>query len=1359
MTDRNHDANAERTSAAVDLDKERLQVVENHGGGNGKDDDDDDDDTSTTELEIAKLAPLKSTLTPSSFRKLERQRSRELQQQASHCTEQYERDLSFRPVDRVDVNVRNLSLSVALGRDLVSTLLLRPDPKKIAKILDGIDADMPSGQLTALIGASGSGKTSMLNAISNRMSGTAMAKTGSITFNGVHSSNKVTSAYVIQQDILIPTLTVRETLSYAARLRLPSTISREERVEIVESIILELGLKECANTRIGDNEHKGCSGGEKRRTSIGVQLLANPSILYLDEPTTGLDAATAHHLMISLKNLAKKGRTIITTSESTYSMHCSSFVFSIADAAQVHQPRSEIWDLFDRVILLSRGQPVYCGTQANALPYFSSLGYDLPEHFNPADFIIDTSAIDSRTPEAEVSSLSRVNALVASWRDLSTSYFTRDGRPAEKNPEVPSEDKLVRQAACFTQKLMVQTSRSWVTTLRDPYGLAGSLFEAISLAIVAGWIFYQSDRSLIGIRSRIGSLYTAAALQGYLVMLYETWRLSVVDINVFDREKAEGVATITTFLLGRRLAKFLLEDLPVPLLFSSIFYFMVGLERDTERFFIFFSVVLIGQFVAVTFATLAVAISRNFAEASLVSNLNFTVQSFACGYFLQSSQMPVYVRWTKWISYVYYMFVALTNNELKDNFYNCPYGGPEDPACIEYLGNFVLDSFDLPQDDWIWKAILAALTFVFFFYTIAGATLMILKVEVNVSRRRTPRGDVAAGKERMQEYPPTDITKIDVVLNQYQLGLKKNNLYGKTTLDLEILKDITARFQAGTLNVIMGPSGSGKSSLLNSMAQRLHNTLTTRYRQYGDILFNGSKVSDNVVRSLCSYVTQDDDALLPSLTVRETLHFAACLRLPKWMSRKEKVQRAEDILLKMGLKDCADTLIGSEFLKGISGGEKRRVSIAIQVLTEPRVLLLDEPTSGLDSFTASSILEVLQGLASEGRTVICTIHQSRSDLFDRFGNVLLLARGGNVVYSGASVNMLSYFSSLGFTCPSHTNPADFALDLVTVNLQYEQKEKRDREKVTSLIDSFKRTSTIYSDHRVITLPAELGRLQREQAPLFVSYPVLVERSLINIWRQPPLVFARIMQVVGLGIILALFFAPLKNDYTSVQTRLGYINEILPVYFVGLLQNAALYPNERDVFYREFADRAYSVEAFILSYTTNEIPFEIVTGLLHAVFAVMAVGLNRTAKMYFAVSYNVFCIVSCGESLGIIFNTFFDASTGFAINVCSTILSLGMSMAGLMSYNVPGFLAAMNHLSPLGYAVGNLLPYSMEGQKFTCEKYQELPDGMCPVQTGDDVLRLYGYHYDSRMNLVYLAVVTVSYRIVAYLVLKGKKMSS
>ena len=179
-----------------------------------------------------------------------------------------------------------------------------------------------------------------------------------------------------------------------------------------------------------------------------------------------------------------------------------------------------------------------------------------------------------------------------------------------------------------------------------------------------------------------------------------------------------------------------------------------------------------------------------------------------------------------------------------------------------------------------------------------------------------------------------DVELVDLALEIYKPSLGRGK--GKT---LNVLKSVSTRFQAGELNVILGPSGSGKSSLLNAMARRLRSSLLTRHRVSGTMLFNGVQPTDKDVRSLCSYVTQDDGALLPHLTVRETLRFAAGLRLPRWMSKEEKVKRAEDVLLKMGLKDCADVLVGNELLKGISGGEKRRASIAVQVLTEPQILM------------------------------------------------------------------------------------------------------------------------------------------------------------------------------------------------------------------------------------------------------------------------------------------------------------------------------------------------------------------------------------------------------------------------------------
>jgi len=480
-----------------------------------------------------------------------------------------------------------------------------------------------------------------------------------------------------------------------------------------------------------------------------------------------------------------------------------------------------------------------------------------------------------------------------------------------------------------------------------------------------------------------------------------------------------------------------------------------------------------------------------------------------------------------------------------------------------------------------------------------------------------------------------EIRAIDIGLDKYALDLEKRNLLGQKRPTKTILQPITANFQAGVLNVVIGPSGSGKTSLLNLMALRLRNDALTRYRPSGAMTFNGAVPSDSVVRSICSYVCQDDDALLPSLTVRETLQFSAGLRLPSFMSKAEKHQRAEEVLLKMGLKDCADNLIGSDLIKGISGGEKRRVTIAVQILTDPRVLLLDEPTSGLDAFTASSIMEVLLGLAREGRTLILTIHQARSDLFKDFGNVLLLARGGSPVYAGNGAGMLPYFDGLGFPCPTTTNPADFALDLITVDLQQSTREEATRSKVQHLISSWSNGEFMAVMHpTIISTPAQLGSLARKPATFLSAFPILVHRASINFRRQPPLVMARLMQVISLAIILVLFFAPLKHDYYSVQTRVGFIQEFVAFYFVGMLQNVAIYPNERDVFYRENDDGTYSAEAFFAQYITLEVPLEIISALVFAILTDLAAGLPRNPQMFFACFFNCFCIVSCGESIGI-----------------------------------------------------------------------------------------------------------------------------
>lgn len=849
----------------------------------------------------------------------------------------------------------------------------------------------------------------------------------------------------------------------------------------------------------------------------------------------GLDATSAFQVVRSLKKLALDGRTIVIS---------------------IHAPRSEIWGLFDNVVLLSRGSVLYSGAGDMSLPHFEECGYSIPPFVNPAEFLIDLAAYDNRSQELESASRARVEALKSAWVKKS-SNTTQEKRLEPDNgfPEVEKQKNV-----SFSRQFRVLTSRTMKMTIRDPMGMTGSLFEAVGMSVINGWVFLQLDSSLTGIRSRQGSLYTASSLNGYLILLYETFRLTT-DIQLFDRERNEGVVGVPAFLLSRRAARVFLEDLPVPILFSVIFYFMVGYRLAAAEFFVFLIVNILTQYTAVTFAAVCISISRHFPGASLVGNLSYTLQTMACGYFVQVDQIPVYVRWLKWATYTFYTFGALCANEFigpsgppHGQFYDCPYSkDPTDPLCKEYTGIFIMKSLALPSN-WIWRPIVVLACFVVFFYILAGLILQFNRVDIDVAQsRNAAEGDLSAGKEKFTGRPGGDTRQVSINLDKYSLTIRKRSLSwrGFSSRNLNILRPISACFQPGKLNVIMGPSGSGKTSLLCSVAHRLHGSFGTRYRVKGDMLYNGAIPSESVIRSVSSFVTQDDDALMPSLTVRESLQFAAGLRLPSWMSKEEKHRRAEDILLKMGLKDCANNLIGSDLIKGISGGEKRRVTIAIQILTDPKVLLLDEPTSGLDAFTATSIIEVLNGLAAEGRTLILTIHQSRSDLFHYFNNVLLLARGGHPVYVGPGEEMLPHFENLGHVCPRTTNPADFVLDLITVDLQEKEREAASRAKVERLITDWEDKPLVPNEQTaVISTPAELGTLKRQMTAFPFMFGLVLRRSAINIRRQPQLLLARTMQVIGITIILALFFAPLKDNYEAVQSRMGFVQEIAALYFVG-----------------------------------------------------------------------------------------------------------------------------------------------------------------------------------------------------------------
>ena len=235
---------------------------------------------------------------------------------------------------RTDIRIRDLNvyLEAPSSSSFLHKLLSRSTNVEAAQsscskaILNNLSADIRGGTLTAIVGSSGCGKTTLLSTISKRLTDSKLYITGEIAYNGMcldfgaNDKNDLSIPYVVQEDNLLPQLTVEETLKYAAELRLPA-LTREKREERVRDVINDLGLSGCTHTRVGDHLHRGCSGGQKRRTSVAIQMLTDKSVLFLDEPTTGLDAASALQMVKILKSLAEHGKTVVMTS--TYTLGLS----------------------------------------------------------------------------------------------------------------------------------------------------------------------------------------------------------------------------------------------------------------------------------------------------------------------------------------------------------------------------------------------------------------------------------------------------------------------------------------------------------------------------------------------------------------------------------------------------------------------------------------------------------------------------------------------------------------------------------------------------------------------------------------------------------------------------------------------------------------------------------------------------------------------------------------------------------------------------------------------------------------------------------------------------------------------------
>ncbi|KAL4592960.1 hypothetical protein LXL04_005969 [Taraxacum kok-saghyz] len=546
--------------------------------------------------------------------------------------------------------------------DVVYKVKLEQKGSREKTILNGVTGTVCPGEILAMLGPSGSGKTTLLTALGGRLTGKL---SGKITYNSHPFSGptKRKTGFVTQDDVLYPHLTVNETLLFTAMLRLPKTLTQVEKVHQVARVIAELGLTRCQNSMIGGPLFRGISGGEKKRVSIGQEMLINPSLLLLDEPTSGLDSTTAHRILTMVKRLASGGRTVVTT---------------------IHQPSSRIYHMFDKVILLSEGSQIYYGLASTALEYFSSIGFSTSVTVNPADLLLDLANGIAPDLIHDYEQGENTEDEKKSIREqLITCYETR------LKTDVPDFDvckyNIGKEILAISLKVGNRgDSEQWCTSWWHQFkvlvlrGLRERRFEAfnklrifqvISVAILAGLLWWHTPTSHI--EDRIAMLFFFSVFWGFYP-LYNAVFTFPQERRMLIKERSSGMYRLSSYFLARTISDLPLE-LALPTAFTFILYWMGGLKPDPSTFILSLLVVLYNVLVAQSLGLAIGAILMDVKQATTLASVTTLVFLIAGGYYIQ--QIPTFIVWLKYLSYSYYGYKLLLGVQFDDNdVYKCSKG-------------------------------------------------------------------------------------------------------------------------------------------------------------------------------------------------------------------------------------------------------------------------------------------------------------------------------------------------------------------------------------------------------------------------------------------------------------------------------------------------------------------------------------------------------------------------------------------------------------------------------------------------------------------------------------------------------------
>lgn len=619
----------------------------------------------------------------------------------------------------IDVRFTNVGYSVEMPGK--RTLPLGKRSMQEVQILSGVTGYVAAGESLAILGPSGSGKTTLLNLLAGRSKFGLSA--GSIRFGGAPRTarTKRDIGYVMQDDLFFSRLTVRETLDFTARIRLSSEYSDDEKRKRVDDVLRRLRLEKCADTRIGDQQFdKGVSGGERKRVNIANELLHHPKVLLADECTSGLDSSSAYTVIQLIKKLCDEGRTIICT---------------------IHQPSSQMFYLFDKIMLLAAGRVAYFGSPARVSSYFSSIDFPFPETaYNPADYMLELvidfprlnnegATGDAESPQSRILSAwdtygkctemgKEALPPVHNKRDLvvvqlESSESSDDVTQADKSVEFPTDSDEMQgmdaekdltwkerkgwRRALYKRYLDTSGQRgkdglndkyptSWWTQVRVLSRRAirqkrGNLLErayvmqVVAISLICAFFWFQMDTSEDSIDDRIGALFFFVVFWSFFSIFSALFTFPAERAVLF-KDRASGAYRLSAYYFAKTTVE-TPADAVYPLLFSIFVYYIIGLNPRVSVFLAFCGIMVLQVLAAQSIGLFISAVIKDVKEAQVLGSVWVLMSMLVGGFYINSDNIPSFLRYLSWLSYLKYAYEALVKNDMRGVSFECvPEGQP-----------------------------------------------------------------------------------------------------------------------------------------------------------------------------------------------------------------------------------------------------------------------------------------------------------------------------------------------------------------------------------------------------------------------------------------------------------------------------------------------------------------------------------------------------------------------------------------------------------------------------------------------------------------------------------------------------------